>query len=174
MLEISHDLLEQRESIAELLSLVFGERAHCFSKGLHAAFARFPHQAYAFGRSFEAHTAAVFRGVPEDQAGALEAGDNAAHCWRTDLFGIGKLAERFWSAEDQDGEGGKLGGANAGFAIADAKAAQQVDGGGVKLIGDSGCGHVSQGANRCSGNLRRIGALARGAGGDCGGDRRSC
>ena len=41
-----------------------------------------------------------------------------------------------WSAEDEDGESGKLGGADVGFAIADAKAAEQVDGAGVELVGD--------------------------------------
>jgi hypothetical protein len=77
-----------------------------------------------------------------DQPGALEAYDDAAHSGWADLFGTGKFAERFWSAEDEDGEGGELGGADASFAIADSEAAEQVDGGGVKLIGDFGRGHV--------------------------------
>ena len=124
MLEISHDLLEQSESLAELLSFSFGERAHCFRKGLHAAFARFPHQAHAFGRSFEAHAAAVIGSVPAHQAGALEAGDDAAHGGWADLLSVGKFAVRLWSAEDEDGEGGKLGGANASFAIADTESAE--------------------------------------------------
>jgi hypothetical protein len=129
-------LLEQGEGLAELLSLVFGEPVHCFGKGLYAAFARFPHQADAFGRSFEAHAAAVLRGMPADERGALKAGDDAAHGWRADLLGTGKFAERFWSAEDEDGEGGELGRADASFAVANAETAEQVDGGGVKLIGD--------------------------------------
>lgn len=135
-LEISHDLLEQGDSSAKLLSFVFGKPVHCLGERLYAALARFPHQADAFGRSFEAHAAAVFRGVPANQAGALETGDNATHGRRADLFGVSKLAERFWAAEDEDGESGKLGGADASFAVADAKAAEQVDGSGVKLIGD--------------------------------------
>jgi hypothetical protein len=80
--------------------------------------------------------------VPAHQAGALEACDDAAHGWRANLLGVGELTERFWSAEDEDGEGGELGWPYVGFAIADTKAAEQVDGGGVELVGDFGCGHV--------------------------------
>jgi hypothetical protein len=141
MLEISHNLLEQSESFAELLTLVFSEPTHCVGKGVHAAIARFPHQANPFGRSFEADAAAVFGGVPAYEASALESGDDAAHGGRADLLGISELAERFGSAEDENGEGGKLGGADASFAIADAKAAEEVDGGGMELVGDfNGCG----------------------------------
>jgi hypothetical protein len=142
VLEIPHDLLEKSESFAELLSVVFEEPVHRFGKGLHAALARFPHQADAFGRSFEAHAAAVFRGMPTDERGALEAGDDAAHCWRANLLGVGKLAERSGSAEDEDGKGGKLGGANASFAVANTEATEQVDGSGMELVGDFGRGHV--------------------------------
>ena len=67
---------------------------------------------------------------------ALEAGDDAAHGGWPDLLGVGELAERLWSAEDEDGKGGKLGRADVSFAVADAKAAEQVDGGGVELVGD--------------------------------------
>ena len=93
MLEISHDLLEQSESIAELLSLVFREAVHYFGERFDAALARFPHEADTFWRSFKTHAAAVIRGVPADQSGALKAGDDAAHGWRANLLGIGKLAE---------------------------------------------------------------------------------
>jgi hypothetical protein len=145
VLDISHDLLEQGESFAELLSLAFGEPIHCAGKRLHAALARFPHQVDAFGRRLEAHAAAVFRGMPTDESGALEANDDAAHCRWADLLGVGKFAERSGPAKDEDGESGKLGGADAGFAIADTKAAEQVDSGGVKLIGDFGRCHVRRG-----------------------------
>lgn len=139
-LEISQDLLEQGESFAKLLSFAFGKPVDCFGEKLHAAFARFPHQADAFGRSFEAHAAAVFRGMPTDESGALEAGDDATHGGWPDLLSVGELAERLWSAEDEDGESGKLGGADVGFAVADAKAAQQMNGGGMELVGDfRGC-----------------------------------
>ena len=117
----------------------FSGSLYGIGEGFYAAFARFPHEADAFRRSFEADAAAVFGGVAADQPGALEAGDDAAHGWRSDLFGVGELTERSGTAEDEDGERGKLGGADAGFAVADTKAAQQMDGGGVELVGDFGC-----------------------------------
>ena len=145
MLEISHDLLEQGKSAVELLSLVFGEPFHCVGKGLHAALARFPHQADAFGRSFEADAAAVFGGVSADELGALEAGDDAAHGGRADLLGVGELTERSGAAKDEDGERGKLGRTDVGFAVADAQTAKEVDGGGMELVGDFCRCHVRRG-----------------------------
>jgi hypothetical protein len=136
MLEISHYSLEQGESFAELLPLVFGEPLHGFGKGLHAAFARFPHEADSFRRRFEAHAASVIRGMPPQQPGALEASDDAAHRGRADLFGVGEFAERLWAAEDKYGQRGELGGANPTLPVANTKPTQQVNRGGVKLIGD--------------------------------------
>jgi hypothetical protein len=164
-------LLEQSNGCAELLLFVFGEAGNGTGKRFYAPIARFPHEANAFGGRFEANAAAVFGGVAADQSCALETGDDAAHCWRTDLLSVGKFAERFGAAEDEDREGGKLGGADAGFAIANTEAAEQVDGDGVKLVGDFGRGRLGRGADRCAGNLKRIGAFADG--GDCGSDRRS-
>jgi hypothetical protein len=103
MLEISQNLPEQRKGFAELLLFVLGEPRHGFGKGLHAAFARFPHQADAFGSGFEADAATVLCGVPAYQAGALEAGDDAAHGRGPDLFRVGEFAKRFGAAEYEDG-----------------------------------------------------------------------
>ncbi len=83
--------------------------------------------------------AAVFGGVAADQAPAVQAGDDAAHGGWADLLGIGEFAEPFRAAENEDGQGGKLSGADATFAVADAQPAQQVDGGGVKLVGEFDC-----------------------------------
>ena len=122
-----------------MLPLVFVKASNGIGQRFYATFARFPHQADALGRSFEAQAAAVFGGVSTDELGALEAGDDAAHGGRAYLFGVGELTERSGAAEDKDGERRKLGGADVGFAVADAKAAQQVDCGGVELVGDFGC-----------------------------------
>jgi hypothetical protein len=102
-LETSNDLLEQGESVVELLAFVFGELPHGFGQGFDAALTAFPHQADTLGRRFEADAAAVCGGVASDQARALEAGDDAAHSRRADLFGVGKLAKRSGAAEDEDG-----------------------------------------------------------------------
>ena len=102
-LETSNDLLEQGESIVELLAFVFWKLPHGFGEGFDAAPAAFPHQADTLGRRFEADAAAVRGGVASDQARSLEAGDDAAHGWRADLFGVGKLAKRSGPAEDEDG-----------------------------------------------------------------------
>ena len=77
--------------------------------------------------------------MASDEAGALEAGDDAAHGRRAYLFGVGKFAKRSGTAKDEDGERGKLGGADASFAVTDAKAAEQVNGCRVELVGDLGC-----------------------------------
>jgi hypothetical protein len=95
--------------------------------------------------------------VAADEFGALEAGDDAAHGWRADLFGGGKFAERFGSAEDEDGKRGELGRTDSAFAVANAEAAQQVDRGGVELIGEFGCcgGRWIAGGVICGGNRFR-------------------
>ncbi len=87
----------------KLLAFVFWELPHRFGQGFDAALAAFPHQADTFGRRFEADAAAIRGGVASDQARALEAGDDAAHGRRADLFGVGKFAERSGAAEDEDG-----------------------------------------------------------------------
>jgi hypothetical protein len=135
-LEISHDLLEQSNGCAELLLFVFGESGNGTGKRFYAPFARFPHKANAFGGRFEANAAAVFGGVAADQSCALEAGDDAAHGGGADLLGLGKLAQRSGAAKDEDRKGGQLGGADAGFAVADTKSSEQMYSGGVKLVGD--------------------------------------
>jgi hypothetical protein len=74
--------------------------------------------------------------VAADQSRALEAGDDAAHGGWADLLGIGKFAKRSSATEDQNGQSGELGRTDAAFAVADAKPPEQVNGGGVELIGD--------------------------------------
>jgi hypothetical protein len=168
-------LLEQGNSRAELLLFVFGQNANHIGQRFHAAFARLPHKANAFGCCFEADAPAVIGRMAADHSRALEAGDDAAHCRRTDLLSVGKFAERLWSTEDEDGESGKLGGTDVGFAVADAKSAEQVDGGGVKLVGDFGRDNLGRGADPCGGDLKRMGAFAGGGErGNCSSHRRGC
>jgi hypothetical protein len=150
-------LMEESEGFAELLAFVFGERGHRFGQGFDSPLTPFPHQADAFGRRFEADAPAVFRGVPADQSRTLEAGDDAAHGGRSDLFCVGKLAKRLGAAKYEDGKSGKLGGADAAFSVADTEAAEQVNRGGVELIGDFGRAHVRRGdgARRVDGRRGR-------------------
>jgi len=101
--------------------LVFVKASNGIGQRFYATFARFPHQADALWRSFEAHAAAVFGGMAADELGALEACDDAAHGRRSYLLSVGELTERSGAAKDEDGERGKLGGADVGFAVADAQ-----------------------------------------------------
>jgi hypothetical protein len=135
-----NDLLKLREGPRKLFSLVFVEPDHGLRKGLDAALAAFAHKTDALEGGLKTDAAAVFGGVASNQAGALEAGDDAAHRRGTNLFGIGKLAERFGSAEDQHGESRELGRPDAAFAVADAKPAQQVNSSRMELIGKLGRG----------------------------------
>jgi hypothetical protein len=136
ILKAANDLLQKRCRFAELRALVFREWGEGLRQGFHAALTTFPHKADALGSCFEAHAAAVFRSVSTNQAGTLKTGNDAAHGGRTDLFGAGKFAERLWAAENEDRQRGKLGGAHATFAVADAKPAEQMDCSGVKLVGN--------------------------------------
>jgi len=120
--------------LVQLQPCRFGEARHGSGERVDAALASFPHEAYPFRGCFEANAAAVFCGVAADESGALEAGDDTAHRGGADLFGIGKLAKRLWTAEDEDGKSGKLGRADAAFAVADPKTPKEVDGGGVELV----------------------------------------
>ena len=137
-LQFSDQLLQQRGGILKLESVGFGEGGDGLGERGDAELPGLPHQADAFGRGFEADAAAVVGGLAADEFGALEAGDNAAHRWRADLLGVRKFAEGFGAAENEDGESGELGGADAAFAVADTQAAQQVDGSGVELVGEFG------------------------------------
>lgn len=148
ILKTANDLLQKRYRFAELRALVFWECGEGLGQGFHAALAAFPHKADALWSCFKAHASAVFGGMAPHQPGALQAGNDAAHGGRTDVFGVGKFAERLWAAENEDGQGGKLGGAHAAFSVADAKPAEQVDGSGVELIGDFGRGGRRQTAAR--------------------------
>ena len=129
---------EQCNGILQLELFVFRQTAHDFGEGFDAALPAFPHQTDSFGSRFEADAAAVFGGVAADKAGMLEAGDDAAHCGWTYLLGAGELAERFGSAENEDGKRGELRGADATFAVTHAQPAEQVNGRGVQLVGDFG------------------------------------
>ena len=135
-LEIPEDFLKQCKGAPEFFAVTFGARGESFGERLHTALAALPHQADTFGGRFEAHAAAVYGGVAADQSRTLEAGDDAAHGGWADLLGIGKFAKRSGATEDQDGESGELGRTDAAFAVADAKPPEQVNGGGVELVGD--------------------------------------
>ena len=70
-----------------------------------------------------------------DQAAAGQAGYDAAHGGRFYLLGGGEFSESSRAAEHQNGKRGETRGAFAGGGILLAHAAQQVDGGGVQVVG---------------------------------------
>ena len=152
MLDVSNHLLEQSDGFAKSLSFIFRQSPQGFRQSFHAALAPFPHDFGSFGGRCQADAPPVFGRLPADQPGALEPGYDAAHGGGTDLLGIGQLAERPGTAKHQDGKGGKLRGANAAFAVANTKAAQQVDRCRVELVGDV---HGSQGGCNRSGLMCR-------------------
>jgi len=127
-------LLELPYGLVQLLPCRFRQARHGRGERVDAALARFPHEAHPFWGCFEADAATVFCGVAADESGALEAGDDAAHGRGADLFGLGKLAKRLWTAKDENGKSGKLGRTDTAFTVADAKAAKEVNGGGVELV----------------------------------------
>lgn len=155
ILKAANDLLQKRYRCAKLRAFVFREYGEGLSQGFHAALAAFPHKADAFWSWFDTHAAAVFRSVAADQAGTLKTGNDSGHRWRTNLLGGSEFTERLWAAENEDGQGGKLGGTDAAFAIADAQPAQKVDGGGVKVIGDFGRCYARRGYRGVEGERRR-------------------
>jgi hypothetical protein len=132
-LEIVDNLLELSNGLVQQQPCRFRQSRHGSRERADTALASFPHEAHPFRGCFEADAATVFCGVPANESGVLESGDNAAHRGGTDLFGVGKFAKRLWTAEDEDGKGGKLRGADTAFAVADAKSPKEVNRGGVEL-----------------------------------------
>jgi len=163
-------LLEEPECFRQLLAFTFAKPSHGLCERFDAALAALPHEAHAPRGCLESDAAAVVRGVAADQSGALEAGDDAAHRGGADLFGIGKLAKRLCTAEDKDGKGGKLGRADTALAVADAKAAKEVNGGGVELVSKFESRQVS--LRDCFGGRRRRGGCCFWTGANFALDRR--
>lgn len=62
--------------------------------------------------------------------------DDATHCRWTHLLGSCQLPQRLGSSEYEHRQSGEPGGADSGRRVLLAQAAQQVDGGGVKLVSD--------------------------------------
>lgn len=160
----SNYVLKQLEGFAELLAAIFRKGFDGFGEGFDPPLAAFPHEADSFGGRFEAHATAVFRFVAANEAGALQAGHNAAHRGWTDLLGIGQFAERSGPTKHEDREGGKLRRPDATFLVADAQAAQQVNGCGVQLVG-----HFQR-RSRCGQTIGRRGCRRKGR--RCGGPGR--
>jgi len=162
LLHIPNNGLEQTDGCAEFLPLLFRERSERTGKRFDAALAPLPQERYAFGCGFEADPPAVFRGVAADQSRALKALDDATHGGRANLLGIGEFAERSRSTEDEDGKRGELRRADAAFAVANTEPAKQMDGGGMKLIGEFDsrqCSACSDGRGRDTqrrGTVRQI------------------
>jgi hypothetical protein len=119
-----------------VLKIRFWEGGQGPGEKLDTANAGGPHQLYTFRCGLEANAAGVFGSVTPNQAGTLEARDDAAHCGWTDLLDCGERAQGSWASEDEHGKGGELSGADAAGDVANAEAAQEMDGSGVQLVGN--------------------------------------
>ena len=119
-----------------MLKIRFWEGGQSAGEKLDTANAGGLHQLYTFRCGLKANAAGIFGSVTPNQAGTLEARDDAAHCGWTDLLGFGERAQGSRASEDEYGKGGELSGADAAGEVANAKAAQEMDGSGVQLVGD--------------------------------------
>lgn len=90
-------------------------------------------QPLAFEGRGDADGAAV-RGIGafDNQALLLKGMHDARHGGRTDLFGVGKLAEGERTGEDDYGERGEARGVEGARTVCLTEAAQEMDGGGVQ------------------------------------------
>jgi hypothetical protein len=129
-------LVEELGELGGLLKFLRMQGLQGLGQEFDAAATAFLEELGAFGGGFEAEAALVVGGGATDQAGADEAGDDAAHGGRADLFGFGQLAEGTRASKNKNREGGKLGWADSANGIAGADAAEQMDGGGMKLVAD--------------------------------------
>ena len=137
-LQGAQQFVQEAGEVVEAMEVGIGEGGEGLSEGFDAARASLAHEADAPWRSFEADPAAVLGGVTPDQPGALEAGNDAAHGGRPDLLGLGELTKGPGaSSKDEDRECGELGRPHSAGEIANAQAAQEMNSGRVKLIGDS-------------------------------------
>lgn len=71
-----------------------------------------------------------------DEALLFEGVDDSRHGGRADLLGGGEIAQGDGASEDDDGQGGQPWGVEAGAFVFFAESPQQVDGGGVEMVGD--------------------------------------
>ena len=104
-LQRAKELLEEAGELVEAAHFAFRETGERLCQQFDPSGAGALHQLYSFRSSFETDAAGVLSCVAANQAGTLQAGDDAAHGRWADLFGIGELAERARSRKDQDGKG---------------------------------------------------------------------
>jgi hypothetical protein len=126
---------ELRQAVS-LLAVGVGEGFEHPGERFDAASTAFLEDSNAFGSGFEADAALVVGGFAFHEAGALEAGDDAAHRGWLDLFGFRQLAEGTRAPKNQDRERRKLGRADSADGIASADAAEQMDRRGMEFVGD--------------------------------------
>ena len=69
---------------------------------------------------------------------SFEGVDDAGHGWWPHLLGGGEVAETEWSAEDDDRQRGKPRGIEAAAFVFAAEFAEEMDGGGMELVGEFG------------------------------------
>jgi len=101
------------------------------------AFSAFHQESFSSRSSGETDTAAVGLVAPPGYEHLSFKGvDDARHGWWPHLFGGGEVAEAEWSAEDDDGERGEAWGVEAAAFVFAAEFAEEMDGGGMKFVGE--------------------------------------
>jgi len=136
LLEFADQGAEEFGCAGGLLEVLGIEGLQRLSQEFHAALSAFLQDFGALGGGFEAEAAFVVGRGAADQAGADEAGDDAAHGGRANLLGFGEFAERTRPSKNQDGKRGELCWADPADRVAGSDAAEQVDGGGMEQVGD--------------------------------------
>ena len=137
---VAQQLFQDAGGGAELVKFTPGQGIEMGREILDSALASLLEKARAFGGSADAHAACVV-GIASDfnQAAAFESGDDAAHGGRLDLLGGGEFAERLRTGKDEHGERGQACRTFAGGYVLPPRAAEQVDGGGMKAVGRLEC-----------------------------------
>jgi hypothetical protein len=136
-LDCADDLFQNLCCFLKSRALLAIERGDLFCQCADAAGAAF-HQELLSGGSGgdECAAAVVCILLFEDEALFFEGVDDACHGGRANLLGCCEVAEADVASEDDDGEGGETWSVEARAFVFFAEFSQQVDGGGVKLVGD--------------------------------------
>jgi hypothetical protein len=132
----AQQIVEDPDGPVQVFLVMRAEDCDLSRQGADAASTRLEEQALAFHGGGEADDASIARtGALCDEALGFERVDDAGHRRWTDLLGIGETAEGDRAAEDDDREGRKPSGIEAGGRIRLAQPAQQMNGSRVKRLG---------------------------------------
>ncbi len=139
-------MLEDGQCAREQCAVASGERGERCNEGGNAPLAPVVEEFHAAGRGAHAHDASVgCVGHALDEPPRLQHPDQPRYRRRPHLLGTGEITEGDGPAEDDDGEGGELGGGEAGGIVFAAKAAEKMNRRGVEAIGEAGGVHACVG-----------------------------